>query len=126
MKKKFYICRTCGNLVELLHDAGVPIMCCGKKMEELVPNTSDGAGEKHVPVVKAEGDKVHVHVGEVTHPMEEKHFIQWVLLETESTCQKKHFKPGEEPSATFILGEEKPIAVYEYCNLHGLWKVEVK
>ncbi len=123
---KFFICRHCGNIVEMVRESGVPMMCCGQKMEELVPNTSDGAGEKHVPVVTIENGVVNVCVGEISHPMVDEHFIQWVCLETENGCQKVFLKPGEEPKVAFILGESKPVAVYEYCNLHGLWKTEIQ
>ncbi len=125
MKTKFYICRTCGNLVEMVQESGVPMVCCGQKMEELVPNTSEGAGEKHLPVVTVEDGKVTVCVGEVTHPMVEEHYIQWVCLETENGCQKKWLQPGEEPEVTFCVCEDKLVAAYEYCNIHGLWKTEV-
>ncbi len=95
-------------------------------MTELVPNTSDGAGEKHVPVVTVEGNKVTVKIGAAEHPMLEAHYIQFVVLETEHGYQKKDLKPGEKPEAVFALAEgEKPVAAYEYCNLHGLWKAEI-
>ncbi len=126
MQKKFYICRHCGNLVEVINNAGVPMMCCGQKMEELVPNTSDGAGEKHVPFVTAEDGAIHVQIGEVVHPMLDEHYIQWIYVETENGCQRVTLKPGDAPEATFCVGDEKPVAVYEYCNIHGLWKIDLK
>lgn len=126
MEKKFYICRHCGNIVEMIHDGGVPVMCCGQKMEAMVPNTSEGAGEKHLPVVTVEGDKIHVNVGEVNHPMLDEHFIQWIYVETEQGGQRKMLHPGDEPNATFSIVNDKVIAVYEYCNIHGLWKTEMK
>jgi superoxide reductase len=122
---KFYVCAHCGNIIEKINDAGVPVMCCGEKMKEMIPGTSDGAAEKHVPVWKVEGGKVVVNVGEVDHPMIPEHFIGWVALETKQGVQRKYLKPGEEPNVTFSLGDDKAVAVYAYCNLHGLWKTEV-
>lgn len=123
--KKFYICRTCGNIVEIIHDSGVPVFCCGKKMELLEPNTVEASGEKHVPVVAVNGSEVKVSVGSVAHPMEKEHFIEWIYLETENGGQRVDLKPGEAPEAVFNAGSEKPVAVYAYCNLHGLWKTEI-
>ena len=120
--KKFFVCKHCGNMIGLLHDAGVPMMCCGEKMVELVPNTTDAAQEKHVPVATVEGKKVVVNVGSVDHPMLDEHWIQWVYLETDKGGHRKVLNPGEKPNVVFALTEdEKPLAVYEYCNLHGLW-----
>ncbi len=123
---KFYVCKHCKNLVTLLHESGVPMMCCGEKMTELVPGTSDGAFEKHVPAVSVDGNTVTVKVGEVEHPMLENHYIQWVVLETKNGAQIHYLKPGEKPEAVFALAEgDEAIAAYEYCNLHGLWKKEL-
>ena len=120
--KKFFVCKHCGNMIGLLYDAGVPMMCCGEKMVELVPNTTDAAQEKHVPVATVEGNKVVVNVGSVDHPMAAEHWIQWVYLETDKGGHRKVLNPGEKPHVVFALTEdEKPVAVYEYCNLHGLW-----
>lgn len=110
----------------MINDAGVPVMCCGQKMEALVPNTVDAAGEKHLPVVTVDGTSLHVKVGEVAHPMTDEHYIQWVYVETENGGQRRILKPGDKPEVTFCLGEDKPLAVYAYCNLHGLWKIEIK
>lgn len=123
---KFYVCKHCKNLVTLLHESGVPMMCCGEKMTELVPGTSDGAFEKHVPAVSVDGSVVTVKVGEVEHPMLENHYIQWIVLETKSGAQIHYLKPGEKPEAVFALTEgDEAVAAYEYCNLHGLWKKEL-
>ena len=120
---KFYRCSHCGNIVEMVHDVGVTLFCCGEKMQELVPNTSDGAGEKHVPVVNVEGDHVLVRVGSVDHPMLPEHLIQWIYVQTNLGGMKKILNPNEGPTASFKLAEgENVVAVYEYCNLHGLWK----
>ena len=125
MEVKFLICRHCGNLVGVINDAGVPMMCCGQKMEELVPNTAEAAGEKHMPVVSFKDGILHVNVGSVAHPMEEDHSIQWVYVHTENGGQRKSLKPGDSPEVTFNMGDDKPVAVYAYCNLHGLWMAEL-
>lgn len=123
---RFFICEHCGNIVGLIKSAGVPIKCCGQNMTELIPGTTDAALEKHVPVAKVEGNTVSVKVGEVAHPMIEEHYIQWVYLQTDKGGQRKNLLPGEAPEVTFALTpDEKPIAVYEYCNLHGLWKADL-
>ena len=125
MNAKFYICRHCGNIVEMVRDTKVPVMCCGQKMELLEPNTVEASGEKHKPVVTVSGDAVHVEVGSVAHPMLEEHSIQWVYLETEHGGQRRNLKPGDAPVADFSLGGEKPVAVYAFCDLHGLWMTEL-
>ena len=120
---KFFICKHCGNLVGLIHEGGGQLVCCGDSMTELKANTTDAAQEKHVPVVEISGNTVTVKVGSVTHPMEEKHFIQWIYIQTEQGGQRKAFKPGDKPEAVFELtAGDKFVAAYEYCNLHGLWK----
>ena len=125
MKAKFYRCRHCGNLVGMVNDSGVPMICCGEKMEALTPNTVEASGEKHIPVVAVEGDVVRVNVGSVDHPMLPEHFIQWVYVQTEHGGQRKAFKPGDAPNAVFSLADDKAVAVYAYCNLHGLWMTEL-
>lgn len=125
MKTKFYICRRCGNLVGMIHDSGVPMICCGEKMEALVPNTVDASGEKHLPVAVMDGNVLRVHVGSVDHPMLLGHFIEWVYVQTEHGGQRKALKPGDAPEVSFCLGDDKATAVYAYCNLHGLWMTEL-
>ncbi|MCI7085077.1 MAG: desulfoferrodoxin family protein [bacterium] len=123
MKQKFFICEHCGNIIAMVEDKGVPVMCCGQKMTELVPGTTDAAAEKHIPVYKTEGNKVYVTVGEVEHPMTEEHYIQWVSLQTKLGNQRKALKPGDAPKTCFALCDGDEIeAVYAYCNLHSLWK----
>jgi len=122
---KFYVCPHCGNLVEMVNDAGVNPVCCGRPMNELVPNTVEASGEKHKPEVKVENGVVSVNVGSIDHPMEEVHWIEWVQLNTDKGSQRKFLKPGEAPNVSFLLGDSKPLAVYAYCNLHGLWKTEL-
>jgi len=119
---EFYKCSHCGNIIAYAEDKGVPVVCCGEKMEKIVPNSVDASGEKHVPVVKVDGNIVTVTVGSVEHPMLEEHYIGWVALETEQGNQRKTLKPGQKPEVTFALVEgDKVVAAYEYCNLHGLW-----
>ena len=122
---KFYICPHCGNIVEMVHDAGVQPHCCGLKMDRLVPNITEASGEKHIPAVSVHSDYVEVNVGSVNHPMVEEHWIEWVQLLTDKGSARKYLNPGEAPNVRFLLGGEKPLAVYAYCNLHGLWKTEL-
>jgi superoxide reductase len=120
---KYYVCEHCGNIIEYVKETGVPVMCCGQKMTELVPGTSDGAHEKHVPVITVDGDKVIVEVGAVEHPMVEAHYIQWIAIETTRGSQRVKLAYTDKPRAEFKLADgEELIAAYEYCNLHGLWK----
>lgn len=123
----FYKCAHCGNFVTFLTEkAACTPMCCGVKMEEVIPGTVDAAKEKHIPEVVVDGNVVKVRVGSVAHPMLDAHFIQFVILETKNGYQKRDLKPGDEPKAEFVLADgDSPVAVYEYCNLHGLWKKEV-
>ena len=122
---KFYVCPHCGNLVEMVNDAGVKPVCCGQKMTELVPNTVEASGEKHIPAVTVGDGFVEVNVGSVDHPMVDVHWIEWVQLVTDKGSYRKTLKPGEAPKVYFLLAGEKPLAVYAYCNLHGLWKTEL-
>ena len=123
MEQKFYICKHCGNIIAKVKDSGVPVVCCGEKMAELVPGTTDAAVEKHVPVYEVKDGKVYVTVGSVEHPMLPEHYIEWVSLQTKQGNQRKCLKPGEAPKVCFSLSEGDEVeAVYEYCNLHGLWK----
>jgi len=121
----FFICKHCGNLAGLIIKSGVPMVCCGDKMTELVPNTVEASTEKHLPEVKVSGDNVSVQVGSVPHPMEAEHFIGFIYLQTEKGGQRKTLKAGDEPKAEFAVKDDKPLAVYAYCNLHGLWKTDI-
>ena len=125
-EKRFFICEHCGNIVEKIHDAGVPIVCCGEKMSELKAGVVEASREKHIPVVNVSENKVTVVVGEVLHPMTDEHSITWVCLETDRGSQLKTLSAGDEPTVSFLLSDETAVAVYAYCNLHGLWKVEIK
>lgn len=123
--KKFYVCEHCGNLVEVINDAGVPMKCCGQNMTKLEAGVVEASHEKHIPVVNVEGNIVKVNVGSVDHPMAEEHSILWVYLHTDKGGHRKELSPGEAPKVEFALSDEKPVAVYAYCNLHGLWKTEL-
>ena len=120
---KFVRCKECGKIAVILQDSVCPTKCCGEAMVELVANTTDGATEKHVPVVTREGNKISVTVGSVEHPVLEAHYIQFIALECETGFRIAYLKPGDKPTADFYA-EEPVMAVYEYCNLHGLWKTE--
>jgi len=123
--QKFFICKHCSNLIGLIDNREVPMMCCGEKMSELVPNTVEASTEKHLPVVTVSGDSISVQVGSVSHPMEEAHSIKFVFVETERGGQRKSLKVGEEPKLSFSFSDDKPTAVYAYCNLHGMWKTDI-
>lgn len=123
---KFYRCPICGNILEKVVDGGGPLVCCGQPMIELEANTSDGATEKHVPAVTIENGVVHAVIGSVVHPSLEEHHINFIAIQMGTHFQRKDIKVGEKPEASFHLnGYEGPITVYEFCNLHGLWKTEI-
>ena len=124
MAVKFYKCRHCGNVIQKVVDSQVPVVCCGEKMKELVPGTVDASLEKHVPVVtRIDDNTIKVQVGSVAHPMLEEHHIAFIYVETENGGIRVDLK--DVPEAVVYLGNEKAVAVYEYCNLHGLWKTEI-
>jgi superoxide reductase len=122
--KEIYKCELCGNMVEVVHEAGGTLVCCGKAMTLMTENTVEASREKHIPVIeKIEGGYV-VRVGSVDHPMEEKHYIEWIELVTEKRVYRKHLKPGDKPEAVFMTDCGCSVSAREYCNLHGLWKAE--
>ncbi|MCL2522034.1 MAG: desulfoferrodoxin [Erysipelotrichales bacterium] len=122
---KFLICNTCNNIVGVIKDKGVPLVCCGKVMPELVANTVEASYEKHLPEVKKTEKGISVKVGSVLHPMTEEHYIDFIYVETERGGQRVKLNLEDSPEAEFCFVNDKPIAVYEYCNLHGLWKTEL-
>ena len=124
-KNKFYICEHCGNIIGMINDSGVNVVCCGQKMSALVPGTVEASHEKHIPVVEVDGKNVKVTIGSVTHPMAEEHSILWVYLETDKGGHRKCLEVGAAPTVTFALEDETPVAAYAYCNLHGLWKTNI-
>jgi len=123
MEMKFFICEHCGNIIAMVKSSGAPVMCCGQRMTELEPGTTDAAVEKHVPVFEVADNKVIVTVGSVEHPMLQEHYIEWIALQTNLGNQRKTLTPGSKPQACFALCEGEEVeAVYAYCNLHSLWK----
>ena len=116
-----YKCEACGNIVEVLHGGGGELVCCGEAMKLMVENTVDAAKEKHVPVIEKVPGGVKVRVGSVAHPMEAKHYIEWIEIIADGKVLRQYLAPGAAPEATFTI-EAKDIAAREYCNLHGLWK----
>jgi len=122
---KFFICELCGNLVDLIDNKGTPMSCCGQKMTALVPNTVEASTEKHLPDATVSGDDMTVQVGSVTHPMGAEHYIAFVYVETANGSQRKDLKIDAVPSCKFTFADDKPVAVYAYCNLHGMWKTEL-
>ncbi|MCR5149924.1 MAG: desulfoferrodoxin [Clostridiales bacterium] len=120
---KFYRCSVCGQIVAVVKKTGVPVVCCGKPMQELIPGTTDASVEKHVPVYSVDGNKVTVTVGAAPHPMIPEHYIEWISLKTKFGNQRKALQPGGEPTVSFCICEGDEVeAVYAYCNLHSLWK----
>lgn len=123
MKNRFFICEHCDNIITMIRDQGVPVHCCGQKMQEIIPGTSDGAEEKHVPVYDIKDNIVTVRVGSVEHPMLPEHYIEWVCIETEDGLQIKQLNPDMPPCASFSVSEKDNIkAVYAFCNKHSLWR----
>ena len=124
-KNRFYICEKCGNIVEMVNASGVTPHCCGQKMSVLEAGVVEASREKHVPEVEVLDGRVNVIVGSVLHPMAEEHSILWIELVSDKGVQRKYLNPGEAPAVSFLLKDEKPLEVYAYCNLHGLWKKEI-
>lgn len=118
---QIYKCDICGNIVEMLHEGKGELICCGEPMKLFEENTVDAAKEKHVPVYEKEQNKIKVKVGSVAHPMEEKHYIEWIEIIDGDKAYRTFLKPGQEPQAEFLL-DSSDFKVREYCNLHGLWK----
>ncbi len=126
MAVKFFKCNHCGNVVEKVVNSGVPVICCGEKMQELTVNTVDASVEKHLPVVTRIDDcHIKVEVGSVPHPMTDEHHIAFIYVETENGGMRIDLPHTGKPEAVFCTCADKPVAVYEYCNLHGVWKVEL-
>lgn len=117
-----YKCNVCGNIIEIVHVGGGELVCCGKPMELLTENSQDAATEKHVPVIEKIESGIRVTIGEIPHPMEESHYIEWIEVIYQGRSYKKFLKPGDSPSAEFCLDYSEDLIAREYCNLHGLWK----
>jgi len=123
--QKFYICKLCGNMIGMIDKKGGPVRCCGEVMTELAPNSVEASAEKHIPAVTVDGCGISVEVGSVAHPMEEAHHIAFVYVESKNGGQRKCLKIGQAPKAGFCCVDDEPVAVYAYCNIHGLWKKEL-
>ena len=122
---EFYKCNHCGNIVAYVNNSGVKVMCCGEAMQKITANTVEASAEKHIPVVKKEGNKIVITVGSVAHPMEENHHIEWIALETKAGNQRKILHYDQAPIAEFYIGpDDEVVRVYAYCNLHGLWAMQ--
>lgn len=125
-KGKIFVCEECKTMAMIIQGDSSEFICDGKKMKALTANTTDAAQEKHVPVVEADGKKISVKVGSVSHPMTEEHLIQWIYLQTKKGGQYRFLTPQDKPEANFIVAEDdEPVAVFEFCNLHGLWKASI-
>ncbi|OGP94915.1 MAG: desulfoferrodoxin [Deltaproteobacteria bacterium RBG_16_54_18] len=118
---QIYKCEVCGNIVEVLHEGVGELVCCGQPMKLLVANTVDAAKEKHVPVIEKTATGVRVKIGSVPHPMEEKHYIEWIEIIADGKAYRQFLKPGDAPEATFDI-KAATIEAREHCNIHGLWK----
>lgn len=126
-EKKYYVCEVCGNIIEKVRDSGNMVSCCNRLMRELIPGVSDGKVEFHVPVCELKDNVLTVHIGKEPHPMDEKHYIQWISVITTKGEMRRCLKPGDEPVAHFhICDSEKVCAIYAYCNLHELWKLKME
>lgn len=121
---RFFRCKHCGNLVGIITGSGVPLVCCGEEMEELVAGTVEASREKHIPVISRDGNRVIIEVGSVAHPMIAAHYIEWIFIQTKHGGQRKRLSPNDAPKATFLLDDDELVAAYAYCNLHGLWKAD--
>lgn len=120
----FFRCEICGNIVSLIKNGGGELVCCGQPMTKLVPNTTDASVEKHVPVATRKDGKITVEIGSVPHPMTEEHHIEWIAVVSENSTERISLSPGDEPKAVFT--DKGSAEVFEYCNLHGLWKTDIK
>jgi len=125
MEQKFFCCERCGNLISIVKASGVPLVCCGSKVKELVAGGTDASTEKHLPVITAECGKVTVAVGSVAHPMLDGHSIEWIYLQTANGGQRKRLAPGQRPEAVFLLEDDTAVAAFAFCDLHGLWKTAI-
>ena len=123
MELKFYRCKRCGNIVAVVKNGGGKLVCCGEAMEEIVAGTVEASKEKHIPVYTVNGNEVTVRIGSVDHPMQDVHYIEWVVLQTKFGNQRRALNPNYAPEVKFaLLPNDEVVAVYAYCNLHGLWK----
>ncbi len=124
-EQSFYKCDICGLVVGVLENENKHITCCGQNMRKIVAGEVEASGEKHIPVCEYDGKVLTVSVGSVLHPMEDKHFIEWIYVQTKNGGQRKILHAQDKPVAKFVFEDDEPICVYAYCNLHGLWKKEI-
>ncbi|QSX07085.1 desulfoferrodoxin [Sedimentibacter sp. zth1] len=125
-ENKFYSCDHCGNIMRMIRDEGVPIVCCGETMREMVPNIEDASHEKHIPEIDFNRNTLRVKIGNIPHPMVKEHSIKWVFIVSQEGEQLKYLRINKAPEVEFsLVNGDKPIKVYAYCNIHGLWEVEV-
>ncbi len=125
MEQKFYKCSVCGQIVAIVKQTGVPVMCCGRQMEQIVAGTVEASAEKHIPTYRVVNNVVKVNVGSVEHPMSAEHYIEWVSIQTKQGNQRKVLIPDSKPYVEFLIRQDDEVeAVYAYCNLHGLWKAQ--
>lgn len=124
-EQKFFKCEICGNFVGMLYNGKVPMTCCGQEMKEVIANSIEASKEKHIPKVEKRERLLHVEVGSIIHPSTVEHHIEFIYLQTNNGGQRKCIDIGSEPKAMFMTLESKPLEVFAYCNLHGLWKAEV-
>jgi superoxide reductase len=120
--QQYYKCALCGNIVEVVHEGGGELVCCGQPMNMLNANSVEASNEKHIPIIEKTDNGVIVKVGSVDHPMEDKHYIEWIEVINGTYSQKKYLKPGDKPQAEFFVPFSEKLIVRSYCNLHGLWK----
>lgn len=126
MKQSFYKCNHCGKIIAIVKETGVPVFCCGEPMKEIIAGSTDAAQEKHVPVVTINGNNVVVNVGSAQHPMTAEHSIEWISIQTKQGNQRKALSPEDKPEARFAITDgDEVVAVYAYCNIHGLWKTDI-
>ncbi len=125
-RAKFYKCSICGKIIDIIDDTGGDTICCGKPMEELTANTVEASTEKHLPAAEIDGDTIKVKIGTVEHPMVDEHYIKWISVISANRVQRVSLSPHQKPEAVFVVPETGDVEVYEYCNLHGLWKTTLK
>ena len=122
---KFFVCRHCGNMIEMIENHNTSVKCCGTTMERLHPNSTEASHEKHVPVLHCLNGMLTVCIGAQAHPMVPEHYIQWIYVQTENGGMRHNLQPDENPKTSFCLCNDPVVAVYAYCNIHGLWMSQI-